>query len=131
MNNTKTILVSQVRQPLPGRSAYDIAVSSGFVGTEPEWLESLKHKPKFEMVFEDSTLEQYGRYLIVADSVITLPDLADEGSVIEIVVAPEIVSSIQAVLPIFGSTGEVDTPIVLEPSVSHRFIFDDARWIKV
>jgi hypothetical protein len=26
----------------PGPSAYDIAVSNGFVGTEEEWLESLR-----------------------------------------------------------------------------------------
>jgi hypothetical protein len=27
-----------------GKSAYDIAVENGFVGTEAEWLESLKGK---------------------------------------------------------------------------------------
>lgn len=26
----------------PGKSAYEIAVENGFVGTEKEWLESLK-----------------------------------------------------------------------------------------
>ena len=33
------------RQGPPGLSAYQIAVKNGFVGTEKEWLESLK--PKF------------------------------------------------------------------------------------
>ena len=28
-----------------GKSAYDIAVAHGFVGTEAEWLESLKGEP--------------------------------------------------------------------------------------
>ena len=30
-----------VLQPLPGKSAYEIAVENGFEGTEEEWLESL------------------------------------------------------------------------------------------
>lgn len=33
---------SEVREPLDGLSAYDIAVKNGFTGTEQEWLESLK-----------------------------------------------------------------------------------------
>ena len=32
-----------------GKSAYEIAVESGFTGTKEEWLESLKQKPKIEI----------------------------------------------------------------------------------
>ena len=38
---------SEVREPLDGLSAYDIAVKNGFTGTEQEWLESLKADTDF------------------------------------------------------------------------------------
>ena len=34
-------------------SAYDIAVKNGFVGTEVEWLESLKSKSAYEIAVEN------------------------------------------------------------------------------
>lgn len=40
--NTKTNVKFGVLQPIPGKSAYEIAVENGFEGTEEEWLESLK-----------------------------------------------------------------------------------------
>lgn len=33
-----------------GKSAYEIAVENGFKGTESEWLESLKQKPRIEII---------------------------------------------------------------------------------
>lgn len=45
-----TIEISEMQ--MPGKSAYEIAVANGFVGTEAEWLESLKgnFKETFETV---------------------------------------------------------------------------------
>lgn len=40
--NTQLNAKFGVLQPLPGKSAYEIAVENGFEGTEEEWLESLK-----------------------------------------------------------------------------------------
>lgn len=40
-----------------GFSAYDIAVKNGFVGTEEEWLESLKYKPTVLSESEYEALE--------------------------------------------------------------------------
>ena len=40
--NTQTNAKFGVLQPIPGKSAYEIAVEHGFAGTEEEWLESLK-----------------------------------------------------------------------------------------
>lgn len=40
--NTQMSTKFGVLQPIPGKSAYEIAVENGFEGTEQEWLESLK-----------------------------------------------------------------------------------------
>lgn len=34
--------VSEIQEKTQGESAYEVAVRNGFVGTEKEWLESLK-----------------------------------------------------------------------------------------
>ena len=34
----------------PGKSAYEIAVENGFIGTEKEWLESLKGDADMDVV---------------------------------------------------------------------------------
>lgn len=41
-----------------GKSAYEIAVANGFVGTEAEWLESLKGKDGKDFTYADFTPEQ-------------------------------------------------------------------------
>lgn len=38
---------------IAGQSAYDLAVSQGFVGTLPQWLESLKGKSAYETAVEN------------------------------------------------------------------------------
>lgn len=39
---TKKLISESSIQGKEGKSAYDIAVKNGFVGSEPEWLDSLK-----------------------------------------------------------------------------------------
>lgn len=69
---------------LPGLSAYEIAVENGFVGSESEWLDSLK-SPKDRLVSLDETKEA----VLDNTGVITLPaggtiqdSAAAEGSII-------------------------------------------------
>lgn len=42
---TTRIVISTLSTGIPGKSAYEIAVANGFVGTEVEWLLSLKGDP--------------------------------------------------------------------------------------
>lgn len=58
---------------LPGLSAYEVAVENGFVGTEVEWLDSLK-SPKDRLVSPDESKE----VVLGNDGSLTLPN----GSVI-------------------------------------------------
>lgn len=50
-----TLSTSDMNIGVKGASAYEIAVDKGFVGTEEEWLASLKGKP---FTYEDFTEEQ-------------------------------------------------------------------------
>ena len=45
MDSIDKIKIEDKTYKIAGRSAYDIAVAHGFVGTETEWLESLKGAP--------------------------------------------------------------------------------------
>ena len=45
MDSIDKIKIEDKTYKIAGRSAYDIAVAHGFVGTETEWLESLKGEP--------------------------------------------------------------------------------------
>ena len=129
-NQTKTILVSQVRQPLPGISAYDVAVKNGFVGTETEWLESLQPTPtRFIRLVEDSVLLQDMQYLVVSDSNHQLPENAELGSVIEIVSAPSITADVTSTVLMYGSDGIGVATISLIPNNSVRFVYDESGWI--
>ena len=51
-------VISSGRQGIPGKSAYEIAVLNGFVGTEEEWLASLKGEAFTYDDFTDTQLEQ-------------------------------------------------------------------------
>ena len=42
VGSTNTAVVLQPNRGLTGKSAYEIAVQNGFVGTETQWLNSLK-----------------------------------------------------------------------------------------
>lgn len=55
--NGKTLRgsINQLKDANRGYSAYEVAVLNGFVGTEEEWLESLKGDP---FTYEDFTEEQ-------------------------------------------------------------------------
>lgn len=48
MTQTKTIVIR--KQSAVGRSAYQIAISKGFVGTEQEWVESLKASSPIQII---------------------------------------------------------------------------------
>lgn len=131
-NQTKTILVSQVRQPLPGISAYDVAVNNGFVGTETEWLESLQPTPtRFIRLVENSVLLQDMRYLVVSDSNHQLPETAELGSAIEIVSAPSITADVTSAVLMYGGDGIGVNTISLIPNNSVRFVFDESGWIVI
>lgn len=50
-----TMPTANIEVAIPGLSAYEVAVKNGFVGTEQEWLASLKGEP---FTYEDFTPEQ-------------------------------------------------------------------------
>ena len=50
-----TMPTANIEVAIPGLSAYEVAVKNGFVGTEHEWLASLKGEP---FTYEDFTPEQ-------------------------------------------------------------------------
>lgn len=50
-----TMPTANIEVGIPGLSAYEVAVKNGFVGTEQEWLASLKGEP---FTYEDFTPEQ-------------------------------------------------------------------------
>lgn len=50
-----TLSTANIEVAIPGLSAYEVAVKNGFVGTEQEWLASLKGEP---FTYEDFTPEQ-------------------------------------------------------------------------
>lgn len=50
-----TMPTANIEVAIPGLSAYEVAVKNGFVGTEQEWLASLKGEP---FTYEDFTEEQ-------------------------------------------------------------------------
>ena len=50
-----TMPTANIEVAVPGLSAYEVAVKNGFVGTEQEWLASLKGEP---FTYEDFTPEQ-------------------------------------------------------------------------
>ena len=54
-NNNVVEVISSGKQGIPGKSAYQIAVSNGFEGTEKEWLASLKGDA---FTYDDFTNEQ-------------------------------------------------------------------------
>lgn len=54
-DNNVVEVISNGRQGVPGKSAYQIAVLNGFKGTEKEWLSSLKGEP---FTYNDFTPEQ-------------------------------------------------------------------------
>lgn len=54
-DNNVVEVISNGRQGIPGKSAYQIAVLNGFKGTEKEWLSSLKGNP---FTYSDFTPEQ-------------------------------------------------------------------------
>jgi hypothetical protein len=55
LGDIETITVQQKGDPGPaGSSAYEIAVQNGFIGTESEWLDSLKSQvmKQYETIYE-------------------------------------------------------------------------------
>lgn len=76
-------------QRIVGKSAYEIAVDHGFVGSEEEWLESLKGKSAYEVAVDlgyegtaDEWVESIGMAMGI-DLVDELTDLKDDLSQIE------------------------------------------------
>lgn len=53
-----TLQKEQLLKGEPGDSAYEVAVANGFIGSEEEWLESLKGEPGAPLTYEDLTPEQ-------------------------------------------------------------------------
>lgn len=59
-----------------GKSAYEIAVDNGFIGTEEEWLKSLEGKSAYDLAVEfgyTGTREEFGKAL---NAVTSLPETA-------------------------------------------------------
>lgn len=67
--NVENGVVTKFKQPIiSGKSAYELAVDNGFVGTEAEWLETLKPSSDLRKAlrsFEDSTVTDF--YNVVFD----------------------------------------------------------------
>ena len=64
-------------QRIVGKSAYEIAVEHGFVGSEEEWLESLKGKSAYEVAVDlgyEGTADEWVESIGLAMGI----DLADE-----------------------------------------------------
>lgn len=51
--NTNRKIIGNIKYPGAGDSAYEVAVNNGFVGTEKEWLDSLKGDGKIDDVLVD------------------------------------------------------------------------------
>lgn len=68
-----------------GKSAYEVAVEQGYVGTEEEWLESLKGEQgdegfSPEITVEESTSERYVLKITTKDDEFLTPNLKGSGS---------------------------------------------------
>lgn len=88
---TSTVIYTNVRQPLPGRSAFEIAKDNGFVGTELEWLDMLYDLRRMIVVEASMTAKTRKQHFCVVDGItISLPQTAIGGDQIELHKIPNI-----------------------------------------
>lgn len=65
--STETVVIKSINigpQGIPGKSAYQVAVDGGFVGTEQQWLDSLKAAPSTITV--NSAIALGGNRVVIA-----------------------------------------------------------------